>query len=302
MKKVLCMFVAVLFLLSLTACCATADPELVNPSVSSSNSNFENESSNASVELGQNQSVTIAETVLLDEAGVKITAKSLDTNSLLGPEIKLLIENTSGVNLTVQTRNVSVNGYMVEPIMSVDIVSGKKANDSMIFNESELDMCGIETIADIELSFHIFTTDNWETYLDSQPIQLKTSAAETYTYTFDDSGDVAYNSNDIKIVIKGLSENDSILGPGIIVYIHNNSQKNITVQTQDVSINGFMVDAVFSSDVVAGKHCVDSITFFSTDLEENGITQIQSTELSFHIFNADTWNTIEDTDTIVIDF
>lgn len=302
MKKVLSLLVAILFLLSLNACCATTDPELLSPSISSDDSNLENESPNASADLGQVQNDTISETVLLDEAGVKITAKSLEMNSLLGPEIKLLIENTSGINLTVQARNVSVNGYMIEPIMSVDIVSGKKANDSIIFSESDLDLCGIKTIADIELSFHIFSTDDWETYLDSKPIQLKTTAADTYTYTFDDSGEDVYNSNDVKIVIKGLSENDSILGPGIIVYIYNNSQKNITVQTRDISINGFMVDAVFSSDVVAGKHRVDSITFFSSDLEENGITQIETAELSFHIFNADSWNTIADTDTIVINF
>ena len=76
-------------------------------------------------------SATIEETVLLDRDGIKITAKSLDAKgSFFGPELKMLFENNSGKNITVQARNTSVNGYMIEPMMSVDVASGKKANDS----------------------------------------------------------------------------------------------------------------------------------------------------------------------------
>ena len=126
---------------------------------------------------------------------MKITAKSLDEDSLFGPELKLLLENNSGKDLTFQCRNASVNGYMIEPMMSVDVVDGKKANDSLIFMKSDLDACGIDMIADMEFSFHIFDTNEWEDYLDTDVIPLKTSAADTYEYTFDDSGDLAYEGN-----------------------------------------------------------------------------------------------------------
>lgn len=249
-----------------------------------------------------NNEVTIEETVLLDEEGVKITAKGLDTKALFGPEIKLLLENESGKNLTVQCRNLSVNGYMIEPMMSVDVVSGKKANDTLTLMESALNLCGIKTLADLEFSFHIFETDSFDTYMDTDRITLKTSAAEGYHYTFDDSGDVAYEGNDIKIVIKGLTENDSIFGPSIIVYIENNSGRDVTVQTRDVSVNGFMVDPIFSCDVCAGKHAVSSITFLDSELEDNDIEEITDTELSFHVYDFDAWDTVVDTDVVRITF
>lgn len=244
--------------------------------------------------------VTIEETVLLDEADVKITAKKLE-DGFLGPKLKLLIENNSGKNLTFQDRGTSVNGYMIDALLSADVASGKKTNDEITFSQSALDICGIKTIADMEISFHIYD-DDWETYLDSAPIVLKTSAADGYTYVFDDSGSAAYDAGGIKIVIKGLSDEDSLLGKEIVVYIDNESGRNITVQNRDLSVNGFMNGASFSCDVSAGKHAVDTITLFSSDLEENEIENIENVELSFHIFDADSWDTIADSDTVTVNF
>jgi hypothetical protein len=212
-----------------------------------------------------------------------------------------LIENNSGKSLTVQTRNSSINGYMIDAMMSADVADGKKANDEMSFSDSDLKQCGIETIADIEFSFHIFTTEDWENYLDSDMIRLETTAAEGYTYTFDDSGELIYDANGVKIVVKGVAD-DSLMGPRFLLYIENNGDKDVTIQTRNVSVNGFMMDAIFSCDVIAGKHAVDDVVFLSSDFEENGIEKIEEIELSFHIFDMNNWNTIADTDAINIHF
>ncbi len=252
-------------------------------------------------ETPEKTEVSISETVLLDEAGVKITAKRLEMDGLFGPEIKLLIENNSGKDLTFQCRNASVNGYMVETLMSVDVANGKKANDSLTISESDLENCGIDQIADIEFCFHIFDMAEWETYLDTDVIRIATSIADTYEYIYDESGTVVHEGNGVKIVIKGLANAD-IFGPGIVVYIENTSDKNFTVQVRDVSVNGFMIDAIFSCDVAAGKRAVDTITLMETDLEENEIIAIQEVELYFHVFDMAEWETIVDTDIIKISF
>lgn len=305
MRKILSITIAILLLLSITACGSVGDPDATGNLNVSVNGEKTEDNQNPDVDVNtdmlSNQNITIQETVLLDEANIKITAKSFTEDSFFGKGIKLLIENNSDKDLTVQCRNSSVNGYMVDTMLSADVVSGKKANDSLIFADSDLEACGITTIADMEFSFHIFDSETWDDYLDTAQIQLKTSAAETYTYTYDDSGSLAYDGNNIKIIVKGIAE-DSILGPGITVYIENNGDKDITVQTRDVSINGFMVDAMFSCDVCVGKHAVDSITFLSSELEENEITQIETVELSFHVFSFSDWETIVDTDTVTISY
>lgn len=244
---------------------------------------------------------TITEQVLYDENDIKITATGLE-DGLFGTELQMLIENNSSQGVTVQARNANVNGYMVSTMMSADVAAGKKANDSLTFETSGLKECGIETIATMEFSFHIFNTESWDDVADTEVIKVDTSAAGSYTQTYDDSGEVLVDADGVKIVGKGLSADGSFWGPGVILYIENNTEKDITVQVRDVSVNGFMVDSSMSEDVVAGKKALSAVQFFSTDLESNSITDITDVELYFHIFELSTMDTVFDSDVITIQF
>lgn len=299
MKRTLAIILALILAMSLVACGGSSDADVKEPSNVASDDSSKKTQQTAK---NEQEEATIDEMILIDEAGITITAKSLESDGIFGPEVKLLIENNSGKDLTFQCRNASINGYMVETMMSVDVVNGKKSNDSLTFMKSDLEACGIEAIADMELAFHVFDTADWETYLDTDAIQIKTSIADSFEYIYDDSGDLAYEGNGVKIVVKGLAEDESIFGPSIMVYIENTSNKDITVQIRDVSINGFMMDALFSCDIVAGKRAVDSITFMSSDLEENEISEIEDVELSFHVFDMTSWDTIVDTELVNITF
>ena len=87
------------------------------------------------------QTASIEETVILDQNGLKITATDLE-DSFMGDELKLLVENNSGQNLTVQSHASSVNGYMITNIMSIDVANGKKVNDALTLTASEMEDCG----------------------------------------------------------------------------------------------------------------------------------------------------------------
>ncbi|MCR5094731.1 MAG: hypothetical protein K6B72_12250 [Lachnospiraceae bacterium] len=248
------------------------------------------------------EELSIEETVILDQDGIRVTAKNIDNSSLFGPAIVMMMENDSGKDLTFQARDVSVNGYMIQSLFSCDVVNGKKANDSFTIMKTELEKAQISTIADIEFSLHIFESNSWEDVLNSEPIKLETSAAAGYSYSYDDSGDLVYEGNGVKIVVKGLSEDNSIFGPGIILYLENTGDQGLTIQARDVSINGFMINPMFSCDLPANKHAVDAITFMKSDLESNNIDKITDVELSFHIFDKQSWDTVVDTDTVMIHF
>ena len=66
----------------------------------------------------------------------------------------------SSQNIIAQTRNVSVNGLMIDPIFSADVVAGKKTNDKMTIMSSELEFAGITTIKNIEFILHIFNKES----------------------------------------------------------------------------------------------------------------------------------------------
>lgn len=245
--------------------------------------------------------VSIEEQVLYDEKDIKITAKGIK-DGWMGTELALLIENNSGKGITVQARNANVNGYMVPTTMSADVASGKKANDSLTFETSGLKECGIETIAKVEFSFHIFDTESWDDIVNTDVIKIATSAADSYKQTYDDSGNVLVDKKGIRIIEKGLTEDDSFWGPGIVLYIENNSDRDITVQTADVSVNGFMVDATMSEDVIAGRKAMSAVQFLSTDLEENSIEKITDVELKFNIIDMESFDNIFDSDTLSITY
>lgn len=244
---------------------------------------------------------TIEEQVLFDENDIKITATGME-DSWAGTKLTLLIENNSAKGITVQARNANVNGYMVDTMMSADVAAGKKSNDGLTFQTSGLKECGIEQIATMEFIFHIFDSETWDEIVDTDVIKIDTSIADGYVQNYDNSGEVLVDTNDVKIVGKGLSDENSVFGPGVILYVENNSDKDITIQVRDVSVNGFMVDTSMSEDVVAGKKAISAVTFFGSSLEDNGITDITDVELYFHIFDQKSWDEIFDSDVITIKF
>ena len=71
--------------------------------------------------------------------------------------------------------------------------------------------------------------------MESTKVKLTTSAASTYEYKFNDSGNLIYDSNNIKIVIKAIVNNNQ--KTGISVYIENNTDTDWTVQVRNTSIN-----------------------------------------------------------------
>lgn len=300
-RKIVKIMVAIVVVGALLASCGSSESTIDKEIVENAGEEAEETTEEAAEEETAAETVTIEETVLLDESGIKITATGLE-DGRFGTDLKLLIENNGDKNVTVQARNSSVNGFMVDTMMSEDVVAGKKANTTLTFSTGGLKEADITAVANMEFAFHIFETDSWDTYLDSAMIVLETSAAEGYEQAVDDSGTVFFDEDGIKIVGKGLSTDDSIFGPGLIVYIENNTEKNITVQVRDTSVNGFMVEPSMSQDVVSGKKAISAVTFFSSDLEENGIEDITEIETSFHIFDMDSWDGIADTEAIVINF
>lgn len=241
----------------------------------------------------ESTSVKIEETLLIYESGIKITAKSLDFSRGSGPALNVLIENNSGSDLTVQCRNSSVNGYMVDTLMSEKVLNGKKSNTSIIFQKESLENSNISTIADMEFSFIAFGSSITERYLENTKVSLKTSAADTYEYKFDDTGDLIYEENNIKIVAKGISIKNH--DTGVVVYIENNTGTDWMVQVRNTSVNGFMIDPIFSPVVTSGKHIIGFIRFSNSELAENNIEKIDEVETSFVFFengnNSSRFNT-----------
>lgn len=293
MKKKICYGILVLFMAILLVGCGKEEESGKTPS------GVEKSSSSSSEKL--NTKAQIQEKVIVDRDNVKITAKSIEYDGF-GVDIKLLIENNSSQNITVQTRDFSINGIMLDPSLSADVAPGKKANDSITLYESELKNTKITTIKDMEFSLNIFNADTYDDIFVEKGIKLETDA-KNYTQEYNTDGKLIVDQNNIKIYALKLDDKESFWGADLMLYIENNSDKNITVQARDVSINGFMIDPSFSADVNAGKKAYDSITFFESDLKDNNITDITELELKLVAYDSDDWlNDVFETENLKINF
>lgn len=298
MKKSLSVLLALAILLSLTACnhgSSNLRSSVQSESLAETQSTVQGESSttstsapdekpaeNNSAKLGEfQQTAKIAETVMVDEGDVKITATGLNYKDYAF-ELELLIENNSTKDLSFVSGSAgyccnSINGIMVsEGYFNCDVPAGKKATDTIHFNYDGLMLYGINELADIEIGFDISDDDFNHTY--TGPRQIKTSISDSFNYnenryqaviTSDEckntynysvehfKAEELYNENEIKVVSALLMTNKDG-DKALLLETVNNSPEQINLVTSHISINGLLVqDANWSYDTInSEKTCI----------------------------------------------
>ena len=304
-SKMLLTLLLALVMVVTTACSGSEDvkaPASVNgdSSVTLNNESADSSSGNKT-EDNVVAEITVAETVLYDVDGVKVTATGYE-EGWTGPEIKILVENNSDKNVLITSDSVSVNGYMMPfAALYAEVAAGKKANETLSLMSSELDRSGIDVLAELQFYLQIQNPETWETVATSELVTLTTSAAP-YEQPVDDSGDVLFDSNGIRIICKGLKQ-DIIWDGTVVFYMENNSGKEISIYAENVSVNGFMQDVGLWSDLRPGTKLIDGMSMIDlSDLEIESIDQIENIEFNLRVVDANTWEDIVTTDVLTLNF
>lgn len=86
------------------------------------------------------------EVVLVDDELAKIVVTEKFNDEIFGPSYKVSVENKTDKKIIVQTRDISIDGVMEEPIFSIEVTAGKKANDNMTFMNIE----GLDNLKNLE--------------------------------------------------------------------------------------------------------------------------------------------------------
>jgi hypothetical protein len=206
---------------------------------------------------------TIEETVLVDEADVKITATELVYDEFT-VTLRLTIENNTDQDLYFYSGSMdysnSINGYMLDyAYLGEKVLAGKKSNENLSFDVQELALLGITEISDISVCFDI-EDDNYDTYLQTGPVQIKTSLydaqntdsyfdaltgnsalADLYGYSLVYAAqDELYNQDGVRLCSEVLVE-DSEGERYLLLEVENTSQDILYTSIGDVSINGLGV-------------------------------------------------------------
>lgn len=103
------------------------------------------------------------------DKNVKITFTGI-TGDKDNYKINLTIKNKSNKTLTIQARETSINGIMIDPICSIEIAPKKIAKDYMSIAYDEADKVPMSEVKNIETKFHIFNDNDWSDYYDTKNI------------------------------------------------------------------------------------------------------------------------------------
>ena len=136
--------------------------DTANPAPASTNNNTVSVEEKTSVQTSEkSQTVSSAEeisNVIYDKDGIKITYKGLE-KEFISTSLKFLIENANSEKYTVQTTDITIDGYTMGTIMSASVSPGKKTNDTITLLASNLKDNGlsIDTISEAEMDITIWS-------------------------------------------------------------------------------------------------------------------------------------------------
>ncbi len=100
-----------------------------------------------------------------------------------------------------------------------------------------------------------------------------------------------YHAGGITVMATGLE--DSLFGPAISISVVNDSGQNVSITSQQLSVNGYMLPASgLYCEVAAGKKALETLTLLSSELDQAGITTIAEVAFQLTISDAETYDPI----------
>ena len=282
-KKVLAAALAGVFAFSLAAC---------GSSDSSSSSSSAEE---AEDESGSDQEITFESLTVVDNDECSIVITGIEEDRSYGYTLDAEFENkSSDKTYMFAVITASVNGVQYDPFFAETVTAGNKAADTLEFNDEDLLEYGVEDITDIEITFHVYDDDDWTAddvaYETVHVYPYGEENATVYERESQDTDQVLVDNDYVTMTVIGY-DIDSIWGYEAEVFLVNKTDSDIMFSVEDASVNGYMVDPFWADTVYAGNCEFSSIYWSESDLEEIGISdmesEIESIELQMNIYNDD---------------
>ena len=296
MKKITALLLALILALSMTACGGDAGSS-------------ENEAdSGAPQEEVQAENGKADKTVIVDHEDFRITFTGVEPDYLGYYCIDLLLENKTDQQLSFGAVDTSVNGLQVVGSLSSTLQSGEKRDDRLMFEidsaASDWKAYGLDlnTVTDVGVEFGVSNREYETVYYGLSHIYpMGESQAITYERAADEQDVVLMDNEYAKITYIG-EEDDSIWGYMVHLYVENKTDHVITLQKGNASANGVNVStSAYSERIMANCAKFTHLDLDANELSENGITEIDSLEVLFRIFDGDNTyseNYVEETMTL----
>jgi len=229
-------------------------------------------------------------TVIYDANDIRITATEFTTSKEYDnePALALDIVNKTGKELTLYKLPVSVGGWMSDlycltinedGYVNMDgtftIPAGNDTNKYyMHVGNYLLENYGLTGIPDIELGFEIYAGES-ETPFVTDLVDIVNPDYTGGTPVYDESGEVMYDKNGVKIIMQGETYDTDYWGPQIKLYASNTSDKTVYIRIAEAALDGNAFDAYGDTIIAPGKHMSEEVAFAFIDNFEKSMTEVE---------------------------
>ena len=118
--------------------------------------------------------ISLTETVLLDDDGLKITAKKYSASGN-SEEVRLLVENNGNQQVRIQTTAVRINDTMVDLFFYCNVAAHTSSKETLRISTTALEAAGIERIETVTPIFSIERNGETELVTDAVSIPVQDS-------------------------------------------------------------------------------------------------------------------------------
>ena len=285
-KKILSLLLAALMVISMAACGSEpSNTESVPPEAPS-------KQTEAPAPVETQAPVIFEETVIVDDENCTFTITAIEYDSIWGYTLKAYLENKTDKDLTFSFNDVSVNGFMCDPLWAATVTTGMKANESIYFYKDSFERNGIKEVTEIVFTLDVYDSNDWMAdHLVSDVFSIYPmgeDAVQTYEWEPQDGDIVLFDNENCTMIITGFDP-DNMWGYSMNVHLVNKTDKTLMFSINDAAVNGFMCDPFWAESVTAGHRSNTSITWFTSSLEEAGVTDVESLTFTVRIYDNDDW-------------
>ena len=192
-----------------------------------------------------------------------ITTDSIDSDSN-STYLFLNLENLTDQDVYLVCESASINGILMDCSGDMELPAKEKTFTPLIFNNPDLNVCGITAVASISFKLSMYNQENAELICETDQMEVHTSLYDSYTQTLNTEGQMLYDENGIQLIAKGATL-DPDNTPVIVIFAINNSDKNVFLTAQLAGNAAETYETAYGYDLPAGMSAVTYLNFYDED-------------------------------------
>lgn len=229
--------------------------------------------------------------ILVDNAELRVEVKSFGQDPIWGHTMKVYLENKTDKLLMYSIDGCVINGVMNDPFWAKEMMAGSKANTEISWFDTNgnIEEVGITRL---DFTFKVYDSEDWMAdALLNQSYTIYPQGEENVVMSeFVPEADdiVLFDNDEAMMIVTGFRE-DELWGYTVDAFIKNKTESKLMFSVDNATVNGFMCDPFWASEVAANASAYVGISWLKEDFEMNEITNVEEIVLAVTVNDSEDW-------------